>query len=79
MEYLNRWSMSGLWVAAMVVAWFTLVPGVISASTWVVLTLGGPVVLVGVAVLVESSRPTPSLGQSQATADAAKAAAGGRK
>lgn len=75
MAYLNRWSMSCLWVAAMIVAWFTLVPGVVSPSTWVVLTLGGPIVLVGAAAFAESSGPTPSLGQTQATADAARVAA----
>ncbi len=79
MGYLNRWSMSGLWVAAMVVAWFTLVPGVVSPSTWVIATVAGPVLLVGAATFWETARPTPSFRQSQATADAAKAAAGQRR
>lgn len=70
MGYLNRWSMSCLWVSAMVVAWFTLVPGLISPSTWVVATLAGPVLLVGAGTFWESGRPTPSFGQSQAAADA---------
>jgi hypothetical protein len=68
--------MSCVWVAAMIVAWFSLVPSVLSASTWVITTIAGPVLLVGTATFWEAGRPTPSFLQSEATADAAKPAAG---
>ncbi len=79
MRYLNRWTLSGIWLASMIVAWVTLVPGLVSSSTWLIGTLAGPVVLVGAATFWETGRPTPSFGQSQATADAVKAAAGRRR
>lgn len=70
MRYANRWLMSCIWVAAMIVAWFTMVPGALSPSTWVVTTLAGPVLLVGAGAFWEGRRPTPSFGQSRAAADA---------
>lgn len=79
MEYLNRWSMSCIWLAAMAVVWFTLVPGVLSASTWVVATIAGPVLLIAVGTFWETGRPTPSFRQSQAVADARDVAAARRQ
>lgn len=76
MSYVNRWSMSCLWVATMMAAWFTVVPSLLSPSTWLIGTLAGPVLLIGTATFWETGRPTPSFRQSQATADAAKTAAG---
>jgi hypothetical protein len=70
MRYLNRWLLSCIWVAAMIGAWFTLVPNVLSASTWILATLVGPVLLVGGGAFWQSGRPTPSFRQSQAVADA---------
>jgi hypothetical protein len=75
MRYLNRWSMSCIWVAVMIGAWFTLVPSVLSSSTWIFTTLAGPMLLVGGGMFWDSTRPTPSFRQSQATADARLAAA----
>jgi hypothetical protein len=75
MRYLNRWSMSCTWVAAMIVAWFALVPGVLSLSTWVIATLAGPVLLVAAGALWDGGRQTPSFRQSEAAADARDAAA----
>lgn len=79
MRYLNRWSVSCAWVVAMIVAWFTLVPNMLSASTWAVGMVAGPVLLVGAATFREAGRPTPSFRQTQAESDAADLAAGGRK
>ncbi|MGE5358293.1 MAG: hypothetical protein ACM3NQ_04695 [Bacteroidales bacterium] len=82
MRYLNRWSMSCMWVAAMIVAWFALVPGELSVSTWFVITLAGPILFVGAGTFWESGRPTPSFGQSQASQaapDVPKAPAAGRR
>jgi hypothetical protein len=79
MRYLNRWSMSCIWVAAMVVAWFTLVPSVLSSSTWIVVTVAGPVLFIGAGTFWETGRPTPSFRQTQAKAEAANAAAGRRR
>jgi len=75
MTYLNRWSVSCAWVAAMIVAWFTLVPTVLSASSWLVATVAGPVFMVGAATFWDTGRPTPSFRQSQAEAEAVDAAA----
>lgn len=69
MRYLNRWSMSCIWVAAMVVAWFGLVPSLLSPGFWVLATIAGPVLLLGGGVFWENKRPTPSFRQSQVTAD----------
>jgi hypothetical protein len=78
MRRLNRWSLSCAWVIAMVVAWFTLVPGVLSASSWAVATVAGPIFLFGAATFWETGRPTPSFGQAQAEAEATAAAAAKR-
>jgi hypothetical protein len=71
MRYLNRWSAACGWLAAMAVAWFTLVPSVLSLSSWVFAVAGGEVLIIGGAMFWESSRPTPSPGQARAAADAA--------
>lgn len=79
MGYLNRWSMSCLWVAAMILAWFNVDPSLLSPSTWLIGALAGPVLIVGTATFWDTARPTPSFGQSQATGDAAKVATGQRR
>jgi hypothetical protein len=79
MRYVNRWWLSCIWVAAMIAAWFTLVPDLLSPSTWVVATLAGPMLLVGGAAFWEGARPTQSFRQSQAVADARDAAAARRQ
>ncbi len=79
MGYLNRWSMSCLWVAAMILAWFNVVPSLLSPSTWLIGALAGPVLIVGTATFWETARPTPSFRQSQATGEAAKVATGQRR
>jgi len=79
MRYLNRWSVSCVWVAAMIVAWFIAVPSVVSASTWLVATVAGPIFLIGAATFWETGRPTPSFRQSQAEADATSASAQRRR
>lgn len=78
MKYLNRWSMSCFWVAAMIGAWFTLVPELLSTSTWFVATLAGPVLLVGAGAFWETAQPSPSFRQSQAAADVPEAKESGR-
>jgi hypothetical protein len=79
MRYLNRWSLSCIWVAAMTVLWFNLVPSVLSVSTWVVATIAGPVLLIGAGTFWETARPTPSFRQSEAVADARAVAAARRQ
>jgi hypothetical protein len=68
MKQLNRWSASGIWVAAMGVAWFTLVPSVLSVSSCAMAAVAGPIFIVGAATFWESRRPDPSFRQSQAEA-----------
>jgi hypothetical protein len=70
MKYVNRWSVSCLWVAAMIGGWFALVPGVLSTGSWVIATVGGPVLLVGVSAFLDAGHPTPSFGQSRAVEEA---------
>ena len=75
MRYLNRWSLSGFWVALMLVAWPALVPDELAVGTWILTTVAGPVLFVGVAMFWEESRPTPSVGQARVAVDARDAAA----
>jgi hypothetical protein len=79
MKYLNRWSMSCTWVAVMIGAWFVLVPSVLSPSSWIFTTLAGPVMLIGGGMFWETTRPTPSFRQSQATVEARGAAVTGKR
>jgi hypothetical protein len=71
--------MSCLWVAAMIAAWFSVVPTLLSPSTWLIATLAGPVLLVGTATFWDTGRPTPSFRQSQAIADASQEAAAAQR
>lgn len=79
MRYVNRWSASCVWVAAMIGIWFVLVPTVLSSSSWAIATLGGPVFLVGASAFWDAGRPTPSLRQSRAEAEATETAERGRR
>jgi lysylphosphatidylglycerol synthetase-like protein (DUF2156 family) len=79
MSHLNRWSASCIWVAAMMVAWFTLVPSVLSASNWILATVAGPIFLIGAAAFWDAGRPTPSFRQVEAEAEAANAVASRRR
>jgi hypothetical protein len=54
----------------MIGGWFTLVPGMLSPSTWMIATVGGPVFLVGVSAFLDAGHPTPSFGQSRAVEEA---------
>lgn len=72
MRYVNRWTASCVWVAAMIGAWPLLVPAVISVSSWTLATLSGPVFLVAGSTFWNASRPLPSAGQVRAQAEAAE-------
>jgi hypothetical protein len=74
MRYLNRWTASCAWMAAMVIGWLVFGPRAMSPSTWLYVALGGSVMLVGGAMLWESTRPTPSYRQTQAVTAARDAA-----
>lgn len=75
MRYLNRWTAAFVWMAVMVIGWLALGPRAMSPSTWLYAALGGSVMLVGGAMLWESTRPTPSYRQTQAVTAARDAAA----
>jgi len=62
----------------MIAVWSTLAPSVFSASTLVVTTVAGVVLLVGGAMFWETSRPTPSFRQSQVQAETTNSTAGRR-
>ena len=74
MRCVNRWSASSLWVAAMIGLWFVLVPAVVSWSTWMIATLGGPIFLVSAGIFWDTHRPVPSVLQSRAQSESAEAA-----
>jgi hypothetical protein len=78
MKYLNRWSLSCIWVAVSAVAWIALVPSVLSVSSWAMAAVAGPIFIVSAATYWETSRPTPSFRQSQVEAEAANPAGGRR-
>lgn len=60
LTHLNNWTIGLIWIVLATIAWFALVPGVISAMAFV--WLNGVVVL-GLAALfiTRSSRPTRSM------------------
>lgn len=76
---MNRWFASGIWVAAMIGAWFTFVPAVLSASSWVVTTLAGPLFLVGGAAWWNAGGPNPSWRQAEQPAEPAPASPRSRR
>lgn len=79
MRNVNRWSVTSVWVAAMMVVWFALVPNALSVSSWVMAIVGGPILLISAATLWENSRPTPSFGQLRAVAESRPEAAPRRR
>jgi|WetSurMetagenome_2_1015567.scaffolds.fasta_scaffold29000_4 hypothetical protein len=79
MEYVNRWSVTSVWVAAVVLAWFAPAPNPHSVSNLALALVGGPILLIGAATLWETSRPAPSFGQLRAVADARPVAAPRRR
>jgi hypothetical protein len=54
-------------------AWFALVPAVLSTSSWMVVTLAGPIFLVAASVFWDAHRPAPSFLQSRTQSEAAEA------
>jgi hypothetical protein len=77
MRYVNRWSVTAVWVAAVVVAWLAL-PDLLSVSTWALALVGIPLLLLAAGTFWEGSRPVPSFGQSR-VADSSEEAAPRRR
>lgn len=57
MTQLDCWPTSGGWVAGMTVAWFTLVPSVLSANAWALAAVAGPILIVSAATFRATRRP----------------------
>jgi hypothetical protein len=77
--YLNRWSALAVWAVMMMGLWLALVPAVLSASSLAVLALAGPVLMIAASTLRNAHAPTPSVGQAQATPEAAASAGQARR
>jgi hypothetical protein len=67
--YVNRWTVVLGWTALMTVAWTVLVPGWLSTSSFIMLCLTGPVLLVAGSALLSAQRPSPSIRQVRAMLD----------
>ncbi len=70
--YLNRWTALGGWVVVMVVAWMLYVPTGISVSSFAVMAVTGPLVVLMLSALWRSQQPVPSVGQRRAEEDEAE-------
>jgi hypothetical protein len=65
--YVNRWTAVLGWTALMSIVWALFVPKGLSAGTFTMLTLTGPLLLVSGRALWSAQRPSPSIRQMRAT------------
>jgi hypothetical protein len=68
-RYVNRWTAIFGWTALMGIVWSLFVPRGLSVSTFMLLSLTGPLVLVAGSALWRAQRPSPSIRQIRATLD----------
>jgi hypothetical protein len=78
-RFLNRWIALGAWVVLMGAAWLLLVPGALSVSSFAVVAVTGPLLVVVLSMLWRSQQPEPSVGQRRVEADEADMAARAKK
>ncbi len=71
--YKNRWSAVFVWAVLMLIVWALFVPRGLSGGTFILLTGGGVLVLLGGSALWQAQRPAPSIRQMRAVTDAADA------
>lgn len=74
-RFLNRWTALCAWIVLMGAAWVLLVPGAMSVSSFAVVALTGPLLVVVLSMLWRSQQPEPSVGQRRVEADEADMAA----
>ena len=72
-RHVNRWFLLLGWTTAMAIVWALFVPKVLSVGTFTLLSLIGPLALVGASVLWRTQNPSPSVGQILADLEAAPA------
>ena len=68
-RYVNRWTALLGWTALMSIVWTLFVPRGLSATTFTLLSLTGPLVLVAGSALWRAQRPALSIRQIRATLD----------
>jgi hypothetical protein len=66
-RYVNRWTAMFGWVALMAIVWTLFVPKGLSAGSFTLLLLTGPVLLISASVLWGAHRPSPSVREMRAT------------
>jgi hypothetical protein len=71
--YLNRWTALGAWLVLMAAVWALFVPAVVSAGSFALLVLTGPLVVIVLTMLWHSLEPAPSVGQQRVQLDEAQA------
>ena len=64
--YVNRWTAVLGWTVLMSIVWTLFVPKGLSAGTFTLLTLTGPLLLVSIWALWKAQRPSPSIRQMRA-------------
>jgi hypothetical protein len=69
-RYVNRWIALLGWTALMAIVWILWIPRGLSVSSFALLSLTGPLVLVFGSALWRVQRPSPSIRQIRATLDA---------
>lgn len=61
-RYVTRWMALYAWAALMGVVWAVFVPRGVSVSSFILLSLTGPLLVVAASMLWSAHLPTPSLG-----------------
>ncbi len=78
-RYLNGWTALCAWVVLMGVVWVSFVPGAVSVSSFAVIAVTGPLLVVVLSMLWRSQQPEPSAGQRRAEVEEAETAARAKK
>jgi hypothetical protein len=68
-RYVNRWTALYAWAALMGIVWAVFVPRGVTVSSFILLSLTGPLVVVAASMLWSAHPPTPSLGQMRVESD----------
>jgi O-antigen ligase len=78
-RYLNRWSALVVWAAVIGGLWIALVPGVLSASSLVMLALAGPALVIVAFSVRSAGAPEQSVRQARVEEDSAATTVRGGK
>ena len=62
-RYINRWTVLCAWTALMGIVWALFTPRGVSVGSFTLLSLTGPILMLGASMLWSTHQPTPSLRQ----------------